>query len=87
MRTNIDRAGRIVVPRAIRDELGLVPGQPLELRAADGGITIEVVPTELVLVDGGRGLVAEPAAGMEMPVLTADAVRTTLDAVRSRPLT
>jgi AbrB family looped-hinge helix DNA binding protein len=82
MRTTIEAAGRIVVPKPIRDEIGLVPGQPIELRAVDGGISIEIVPTEFSLVDRGRGLVAEPPAGVEMPVLTADEVRAMLDSVR-----
>src|SRR5687767_6104869 len=36
MKTTIDSAGRIVVPKALRQALGLKPGQELEVRAADG---------------------------------------------------
>ena len=36
MRTTIDKAGRIVVPKALRDELSLTPGQELEISAVDG---------------------------------------------------
>lgn len=70
------------MPKSLRDELGLVPGQALDVRAVDGEIVVGVVPTEFVLVDRGHGLVAEPPEGVEMPVLTADDVRATLDSVR-----
>ncbi|MEO6120554.1 MAG: AbrB/MazE/SpoVT family DNA-binding domain-containing protein, partial [Acidimicrobiales bacterium] len=36
MRTTIDGAGRVVVPKAIRDSLGLTAGQPLEIIERDG---------------------------------------------------
>ena len=36
MRTTIDAAGRVIVPKAIRDEMGLTGGQELEIRAGDG---------------------------------------------------
>src|SRR2546422_1052798 len=36
MKAVIDRAGRIVVPKSLRQALGLRPGQPLEIRAGDG---------------------------------------------------
>ena len=35
MRTTIDTAGRIVVPKALRDELGLVGGEELEIIVRD----------------------------------------------------
>jgi AbrB family looped-hinge helix DNA binding protein len=36
MRAVIDRAGRIVVPKPLRQALGLRPGQLLDIRASDG---------------------------------------------------
>jgi len=38
MKTIVDRAGRIVVPKPLQRALGLKPGQPLEIRAADGNL-------------------------------------------------
>lgn len=41
MTVTMDRAGRLVVPKAIRDEAGLLPGAPLRIWIQDGRIEIE----------------------------------------------
>lgn len=64
----------------MRDALGLVPGQPLEIRAGDGRLEIEVAPTPMSLKKRGKGVTAVPDA--ELPPLTADQVRETLERVR-----
>ena len=69
MKAVIDRAGRIVVPKPLRQALGLKPGQLLEIRAGDGR-----------LEKRGKGLVAVPEA--QLPPLTAEQVRDTLERVR-----
>jgi AbrB family looped-hinge helix DNA binding protein len=80
MRTTIDGAGRLVIPKAARDELDLSPGTELELRVVDRRIEIEIPPTHMRLVGHNRGVVA--VADREMPVLTVEMVRDTLDHVR-----
>jgi AbrB family looped-hinge helix DNA binding protein len=80
MKSTIDAAGRIVVPKALRQALGLEPGQALEIRAGDGRLEIEVAPTSMRLRKKGKGVVAVPDA--ELPALTADQVRETLERVR-----
>jgi AbrB family looped-hinge helix DNA binding protein len=80
MKSTIDAAGRIVVPKALRQALGLHPGQALELRAGDGKLEIEVAATPMRLKKLGKGVVAVPDA--ELPPLTAEQVRETLDRVR-----
>jgi len=80
MKTTIDAAGRIVVPKPLREALGLKPGQPLELRAGDGRLEIEIVPTPVRLKKRGKGLVAVP--DVELPALSAELVRETLERVR-----
>jgi AbrB family looped-hinge helix DNA binding protein len=80
MRTTIDSAGRIVVPKAIREELALYGGQEVEVTAIDGRIEIEVVPTPMHYEKRGRVLVAIP--DVPVPQLTAELVRETLEKVR-----
>jgi AbrB family looped-hinge helix DNA binding protein len=80
MRATIDAAGRIVVPKSLRQALGLKPGQPLDIRASDGGLTIEIAATPMQLKKRGKGLVAVPAGAV--PKLTAEEVRDTLEQVR-----
>lgn len=80
MRATIDGAGRIVVPKELRDALGLRPGQALEIRASDGRIEIEAVPTPMRLKKRGKSLAAVPET--ELPPLTVDQVRDTLERTR-----
>jgi AbrB family looped-hinge helix DNA binding protein len=35
MKTTIDKAGRVVIPREVRERLGLLPGTELEVRVED----------------------------------------------------
>ena len=80
MRIAIDAAGRIIVPKHLREALGIKPGQLLEIRAGDGRLEIEIAPTPMRLERRGRGLVAVPAE--ELPPLTAEQVRETLERTR-----
>jgi AbrB family looped-hinge helix DNA binding protein len=40
METTIDAAGRIVVPKALRDALGLAPGTTLDVSSYGGALTL-----------------------------------------------
>ncbi|MEO5704663.1 MAG: AbrB/MazE/SpoVT family DNA-binding domain-containing protein [Candidatus Limnocylindrales bacterium] len=80
MRTTIDAAGRIVVPKAIREELALYGGQELEVTAVDGRIEMEIPQTPMHLEERGGILVAVP--DVPVPPLTAEMVRETLEKVR-----
>ena len=55
MRTTIDAAGRLVVPKLLRDQLGLAAGTELELEAVDGRLEV-VVPSRVHAEDGPYGV-------------------------------
>jgi AbrB family looped-hinge helix DNA binding protein len=60
MRTTIDKAGRVVIPAALRDRAGFVAGTALEVTADETGIRIERVAPGPRLVRIGKRLVARP---------------------------
>lgn len=80
MRTTIDIAGRAVIPKRIRDDLGLDASRDLEINVVDGKVEIEPAPVAMRLEMRGKGLVAQPAE--PLPVLTAHEVRATLERTR-----
>jgi AbrB family looped-hinge helix DNA binding protein len=80
MKTTIDRAGRIVVPKPLRDELSLVGGETVELTVRDGRLEVEPLSASMRLESRGRGAAAIPEE--DVPPLTADQVRSTLDQTR-----
>lgn len=80
MRVTIDRGGRVVVPKPLRDELHLEPGTTLEARAHDGRIELEPVTVPMRLERRGKGLVA--TTDEPLPKIGADDVRAVLEAQR-----
>jgi AbrB family looped-hinge helix DNA binding protein len=76
----IDRAGRLVVPKALRDELAVVPGQPLDAEVRDGRLEIVPRALEADLVETDGLLIVVPR--QSVPPMTAEDVRTVLDSVR-----
>jgi len=80
MKTTIDRAGRIVVPKAMRDELGWNGGAELEISLVDGHIELAPATTPVRLERRGHHWVAVP--DREMPPLTVEIVRETLESIR-----
>lgn len=74
MRATIDSAGRMVVPKAIRDRLGLVPGDvDIEIDGSD--LRIRPVVDDAVVTDDGWLVVRTSGA-----TLTDDDVRALRDA-------
>lgn len=68
MRTTIDKAGRVVVPAALRAQLGLVPG-PVEIIADGNGVRIEPAIAEQLETEQGYLVLGEG------PTTDADAIR------------
>ena len=80
METTIDKAGRLVVPKAMREAIGLVEGGRVDVRSEDGRIVIEAVPVEMRMESRGGVLVCVPTE--ELPPLTAGDVRDVLESLR-----
>jgi AbrB family looped-hinge helix DNA binding protein len=55
MRTTIDSAGRLVVPKPLRDQLGFASGLELELTVVDGHLEV-AVPSRVQVDDGPHGV-------------------------------
>ena len=69
MKTTIDKAGRVVIPAAIREKAGLTPGLEIDVQISEGGdITISrrALPPRLVKV--GRLTVVRPQSKNVPPI-------------------
>jgi AbrB family looped-hinge helix DNA binding protein len=80
MRTTIDGAGRLVVPKAVRDACGLEPGSEVEIRAVQGRVEIEPAPLDVTLERRGGLVVAVPRR--RVGKLTVGEVNDALEEVR-----
>lgn len=81
MGSTIDRAGRIVVPKAIREAANLRPGTEVEFRVQGGHVEIEPVPLAVTLQRRGSLVVAVPET--DQPVMRAADVNKTIAQLRS----
>jgi AbrB family looped-hinge helix DNA binding protein len=80
MRITIDAAGRVIIPKSIRDSLGLTGGRTIEIREREGVIEIEPATTAMRLEERNGHPVAVP--DRELPPLTDGVVRATLEKTR-----
>lgn len=80
MRIGIDGAGRLVLPKPLRDELGIKGVTELEVAVRDGVIELAVtdMPVRVEERDGEPVL----ASDEPMPPLSAEDVRAAIDGVR-----
>ena len=73
MRTTIDKAGRVVIPKSVREALGIAGGDVVDVVVDGVGIRIDPVATsELVEVDG---FLVVPATGTPVTVEMVDEIR------------
>jgi len=80
MRVSIDRSGRVVVPKPMRDELGLVPGTPLEIDVVDGHLELSAPHEPPPVLDGTDGPVVAATGGQ----ITDSEVQRAVEAARER---
>ena len=84
MKTTIDHAGRLVIPKNIRRESGIKPGMPLEVRWENGSIVITPAPLQVKLKRKGRLFVAIPTKDISrLSVHTVERTRNSLRKERS----
>jgi AbrB family looped-hinge helix DNA binding protein len=63
MRATIDKAGRLVIPKRLRDHVGLRPGA-VEVTAEGTGLRVE--PLAIESLDECEGRLVIPAAGAQI---------------------
>jgi AbrB family looped-hinge helix DNA binding protein len=63
MRATIDKAGRLVIPKQLRDHLGLRPGE-VEVTADGAALRVEPLADDSLEERDGRLVI--PACGVEM---------------------
>ena len=80
MKTTIDSAGRLVIPKEIRQQTGIRAGMSLDVRVKEGKIEIEPSPLDIKLERRGRLLVAVPQESI--PTLTSETVEETRRRIR-----
>ncbi len=80
MRIAIDAVGRLVVPKSLRDELGITGPTELEIAARDGMIELAVADVPARVEDRPDGVVI--TTDVPMAPLTIDDVRATIDRIR-----
>jgi AbrB family looped-hinge helix DNA binding protein len=76
IKATIDKAGRLVIPKSLRDSVGLRPGV-VEVRAEGTGIRVDVPAADTLEESDGRLVIPASGAGIDD-----DAVRSLRDAGR-----
>lgn len=84
MRTTIDRAGRVVIPKSVRERLGLRGGEEIEIEEADGRIEITRPPRDSGLVKGRHGLLVFESDPDSEPI-GPEEVREAIEQSRAHP--
>lgn len=80
MKVSIDSAGRVVLPKRLRDELGISPEQPLEIEVVEGHLELSPPHQAARVVEGPNGPIV---AATDTPI-SDEEVRRVLEAARER---
>jgi len=80
MTATIDGAGRVVIPKALRDRAGLTPGTRVDIRFHDGAI--EICPENIEGTWETRHGINFPVPPADAPDLTVEQVRDVIEAGR-----
>jgi len=67
MITTIDAAGRVVIPKPVREAMGLTPGAKIDVSFSDGSIQIEYAPVEawVRIADDGLPIIETSVDGLQ----------------------
>jgi AbrB family looped-hinge helix DNA binding protein len=82
MATTIDRAGRVVIPKEIRELAGLTAGTPLEIRYVGGHVEIAPEPITFHIIRRKGKPILQPDAETER--ISAADMQALIDAGRDR---
>ncbi|GEM88024.1 AbrB/MazE/SpoVT family DNA-binding domain-containing protein [Meiothermus granaticius] len=66
MQTTLDRFGRVLIPKKLRERLGLRPEDALEVSVEDGKLTLQPLRTPPPLRRKGQVLVVESEAASDL---------------------
>jgi len=80
MQVSIDKAGRVVVPKPMRDELGISPDTSLEIEVVDGHLELSAPQQHPNIVEGPNG----PLVAATGTSISDEDVRRVLEATRER---
>lgn len=70
---SVDKAGRIIIPKAIREKLHLHPGTPLQVDVIDDRIQLTQVPPEIRLEKRGKRRVVVGTGAFDATEVVAEA--------------
>jgi AbrB family looped-hinge helix DNA binding protein len=79
MKTTIDRAGRVVIPKGLRDALRLNGGDEVEITLEDERIELVPAPRQTRLRKGAHGVLT---SDLELPPHGPEEVRAALERAR-----
>ena len=69
MRATIDQAGRLVIPKPLRDDLGLRPGE-VEVTADGTGLRVEPIASESLEQRDGLSVIPPAGAAIDDALVT-----------------